>query len=69
MTGHHTFTWPAGDWRNPDCMGFEGVGLVFTGSLILGPVMAFFPGVGPTLWRGGLPGTDATLRLVTSVPI
>ncbi len=37
--------------------GFEGVGLVFTGSLILGLVMAFFPALAQRYMRR-ITGTD-----------
>lgn len=33
------------DWRDPDGCRLRGVGLVFTGSLILGLIMAFFPAI------------------------
>ena len=43
LTGHHTFYMACMIGVILTVAGFEGVGLVFTGSLILGLVMAFFP--------------------------
>ncbi|WP_286933834.1 PTS ascorbate transporter subunit IIC [Leclercia sp. UBA5958] len=45
LTGHHTFYMACMIGVILTVAGFEGVGLVFTGSLILGLVMAFFPAI------------------------
>lgn len=43
LTGHHTFYMACMIGVILTVAGFDGIGLVFTGSLILGLVMAFFP--------------------------
>ena len=45
LTGHHTFYMACMIGVILTVAGFEGVGLVFTGSLILGLIMAFFPAI------------------------
>lgn len=64
LTGHHTFYMACMIGVILTVAGFDGIGLVFTGSLILGLVMAFSP-----RWRsvtcGGSPGM-MRLLLVTS---
>ncbi len=51
LTGHHTFYMACMIGVILTVAGFEGISLVFTGSLILGLVMAFFPGISTTLYE------------------
>lgn len=57
LTGHHTFYMACMIGVILTVAGFEGVGLVFTGSLILGLVMAFFPALAQRYMRR-ITGTD-----------
>ncbi|MDF3006971.1 MAG: ascorbate transporter subunit [Enterobacter kobei] len=57
LTGHHTFYMACMIGVILTVAGFEGVGLVFTGSLILGLVMAFFPAIAQRYMRR-ITGTD-----------
>ncbi len=52
LTGHHTFYMACMIGVILTVAGFEGVGLVFTGSLILGLVMAFFPALALGIEKG-----------------
>lgn len=51
LTGHHTFYMACMIGVILTVAGFEGVSLVFTGSLILGLVMAFFPALAQRYMR------------------
>ena len=57
LTGHHTFYMACMIGVILTVAGFEGVGLVFTGSLILGLVMAFFPALAQRYMKR-ITGTD-----------
>ncbi|SUX84731.1 PTS system ascorbate-specific transporter subunit IIC [Citrobacter koseri] len=57
LTGHHTFYMACMIGVILTVAGFDGVGLVFTGSLILGLVMAFFPALAQRYMKR-ITGTD-----------
>jgi len=57
LTGHHTFYMACMISVILTVAGFEGVALVFTGSLILGLIMAFFPAIAQPYMRR-ITGTD-----------
>lgn len=57
LTGHHTFYMACMISVILTVAGFEGVALVFTGSLILGLVMAFFPAIAQRYMKK-ITGTD-----------
>lgn len=57
LTGHHTFYMACMISVILTVAGFEGVALVFTGSLILGLIMAFFPAIAQRYMRR-ITGTD-----------
>jgi PTS system IIC component len=57
LTGHHTFYMACMIGVILTVAGFDGIGLVFTGSLILGLVMAFFPALAQRYMKR-ITGTD-----------